>query len=143
MCGLVINGVVHSSKHATAGCQLHMREFNDGETITVELWRAKAFPIIKGLVVDREAFGRIITAGGYISVNTGEAPDANAIPIPRDDVERAMDVAECIGCGACVAACPNASASLFVGAKVSHFVLLPQGQLERKTQVLKMVEHMD
>jgi succinate dehydrogenase / fumarate reductase iron-sulfur subunit len=143
MCGLVINGVAHGPKHATAGCQLHMREFNDGETITVEPWRAKAFPIIKDLVVDREAFDRIIAAGGYISVNTGEAPDANAIPIPRDDVERAMDAAECIGCGACVAACPNASASLFVGAKVSHFALLPQGQLERKTRVLRMVEQMD
>jgi len=143
MCGLVINGVAHGSKYVTAVCQLHMREFNDGETITVEPWRAKAFPIIKDLVVDREAFDRIITAEGYISVNTGEAPDANAIPIPRDDVGRAMDAAECIGCGACVAACPNASASLFVGAKVSHFALLPQGQFERKTRVLKMVEHMD
>ena len=140
MCGLVINGVAHGPRRATATCQLHMREFRDGDTITIEPWRAKAFPVIKDLVVDRSAFDRIIGAGGYISVNVGEAPDGNAIPISIDNVERAMDAAECIGCGACVAACPNASASLFVGAKIAHFALLPQGQLERKQRVLRVIE---
>ena len=143
MCGLVINGVAHGPRRATATCQLHMREFRDGDTITIEPWCAKAFPVIKDLVVDRSAFDRIIAAGGYISVNVGEAPDGNAIPISIDNVERAMDTAECIGCGACVAACPNASASLFVGAKIAHFALLPQGQLERKQRVLRVIERMD
>ena len=143
MCALVINGVAHGPKHATATCQLHMREFKDGDTITIEPWRAQAFPVIKDLVVDRSAFGRIIEVGGYISVNVGEAPDANALPISIDHVERAMDAAECIACGACVAACPNASASLFVGAKIAHFALLPQGKLERKQRVINMVEQMD
>ena len=143
MCALVINGVAHGPKHATATCQLHMREFKDGDTITIEPWRAQAFPVIKDLVVDRSAFDRIIAVGGYISVNVGEAPDANALPISIDHVERAMDAAECIACGACVAACPNASASLFVGAKIAHFALLPQGKLERKQRVINMVEQMD
>lgn len=143
MCALVINGVAHGPKHATATCQLHMREFKDGVTITIEPWRAQAFPVIKDLVVDRSAFDRIIAVGGYISVNVGEAPDANALPISIDHVERAMDAAECIACGACVAACPNASASLFVGAKIAHFALLPQGKLERKQRVINMVEQMD
>jgi len=143
MCALVINGVAHGPKHATATCQLHMREFKDGVTITIEPWRAQAFPVIKDLVVDRSAFDRIIEVGGYISVNVGEAPDANALPISIDHVERAMDAAECIACGACVAACPNASASLFVGAKIAHFALLPQGKLERKQRVINMVEQMD
>ena len=143
MCALVINGVAHGPKHATATCQLHMREFKDGVTITIEPWRAQAFPVIKDLVVDRSAFDRIIEVGGYISVNIGEAPDANALPISLDHVERAMDAAECIACGACVAACPNASASLFVGAKIAHFALLPQGKLERKQRVINMVEQMD
>ncbi len=143
MCALVINGVAHGPKHATATCQLHMREFKDGVTITIEPWRAQAFPVIKDLVVDRSAFDRIIEVGGYISVNVGEAPDANALPISLDHVERAMDAAECIACGACVAACPNASASLFVGAKIAHFALLPQGKLERKQRVINMVEQMD
>ncbi|MEJ2535499.1 MAG: succinate dehydrogenase/fumarate reductase iron-sulfur subunit, partial [Calditrichia bacterium] len=127
-CGLVINGKAHGGRHRTATCQLHMRHFKDGDTITVEPFRAKSFPVIKDLVIDRSAFDRIITAGGYISVNTGSAPDANMIPIPKEDADKAMDSAECIGCGACVAACPNASASLFVGAKISQFAILPQGQ---------------
>ncbi len=142
-CGLVINGIAHGPHHATATCQLHMRHFQDGDTIIIEPWRAKAFPIIKDLVVDRSAFDRIIAAGGYISVNVGGAPDANTIPIPKDKAEQAMDAAACIGCGACVAACPNASASLFVGAKISQFALLPQGHPERKQRVLRMVEQMD
>lgn len=143
MCGLVINGVAHGPKRATAACQVHMREFEDGETITIEPWRAKAFPVIKDLVVDRSAFDRIMAAGGYISVNVGEAPDANTLPIPKVDADQAMDAAVCIGCGACVAACPNASASLFVGARITQFALLSQGQPERKRRALNMVEQMD
>lgn len=143
MCGLVIDGVAHGPRRATAACQVHMREFRDGDTITIEPWRAKAFPVIKDLVVDRSAFDRIMAAGGYISVNVGEAPDANALPIPKEDVDQAMDAAVCIGCGACVAACPNASASLFVGARIAQFALLTQGKPERKRRALNMVEQMD
>ncbi len=143
MCSLVINGIPHGKLHRTASCQLHMRHFNDGDIITVEPFRAKAFPVIKDLVVDRSAFDRIIAKGGYISVNTGSAPEANAIPISKAAADAAMDAAECIGCGACVAACPNASASLFVAAKVSQYTFLPQGQPERKRRVLRMVEQMD
>jgi succinate dehydrogenase / fumarate reductase iron-sulfur subunit len=142
-CGLYINGRPHGPMKGVATCQLHMRHFNDGETITIEPWRAKAFPVIKDLVVDRSAFDRIIAAGGYISVNTGGAPDGNAIPIPKDEAERAFEAAECIGCGACVAACKNASAMLFVGAKVSHFARLPQGKPEREMRVVAMVEQME
>ncbi len=142
-CSLVINGVAHGPQYATAVCQLHLRQFNDGDTITVEPWRARAFPVIKDLVVDRSAFDRIIAAGGYISMNAGGAPDANASPIPKDKADVAMDAAACIGCGACVAACPNASASLFVAAKISQFSLLPQGQPERKRRVIRMVSQMD
>jgi len=143
MCSLVINGVAHGGHRGTATCQLHMRHFNDGETITIEPWRAKAFPILKDLVVDRGAFDRIIAAGGFVSVSTGGAPDGNAIPIPKDDQEKAMDAAACIGCGACVAACKNASAMLFVSAKVSHLAMLPQGKTERENRVLSMVHQMD
>jgi succinate dehydrogenase / fumarate reductase iron-sulfur subunit len=143
MCSLVINGVAHGPRRATATCQLHMREFKDGDTIAIEPWRAQAFPVIKDLVVDRSAFDRIIQAGGYISVNTGSAPEANAILVPKENAERAMDAAACIGCGACAAACPNASASLFVAAKTAQFALLPQGAPERKRRVLRMVEQMD
>ena len=143
MCGLVIDGVAHGPRRATAACQVHMREFRDGDTITIEPWRAKAFPVIKDLVVDRSAFDRIMAAGGYISVNVGEAPDANALPMPKEDVDQAMDAAVCIGCGACVAACPNASASLFVGARIAQFALLTQGKPERKRRALNMVEQMD
>ncbi len=143
MCSLVVNGIPHGPQHATAVCQLHMRHFKDGETITIEPWRAKAFPVLKDLVVDRSAFDRIIAAGGYISVNTGGAPDANTIPIPKEVADEAMDAAACIGCGACVAACPNASASLFTAAKISQLALLPQGHPERKQRVRRMVEQMD
>ena len=143
MCSLVINGVAHGGHRGTATCQLHMRHFNDGETITIEPWRAKAFPIIKDLVVDRAAFDRIIASGGFVSVSTGGTPDGNAIPIPKDDQEVAMDAAACIGCGACVAACKNASAMLFVSAKVSHLAMLPQGKTERENRVLNMVRQMD
>jgi succinate dehydrogenase / fumarate reductase iron-sulfur subunit len=142
-CGLVINGRAHGPDHGTATCQLHMRRFKDGEEITVEPWRARAFPVIKDLVVDRSAFDRIIAAGGYVSVNTGSAPEANSVPVPRDDAEAAMDAAACIACGACVAACKNASAHLFVGAKVSHLSLLPQGKPERGDRALKMVRQAD
>jgi succinate dehydrogenase / fumarate reductase iron-sulfur subunit len=142
-CALMINGVAHGPVRGAATCQVHMRSFADGDTIYIEPWRARAFPIIKDLVVDRSAFDRIIQAGGYISVPTGSAPDANAIPIPKRDVDDAMDAAACIACGACVAACPNASASLFTAAKVSHLGLLPQGQPERHRRVVKMVEQMD
>lgn len=142
-CSMVINGLAHGPQHATAVCQLHMRQFNDGDTITVEPWRARAFPVIKDLVVDRIAFDRIIAAGGYISMNAGGAPDANASLIPKDMADVAMDAASCIGCGACVAACPNASASLFVAAKISQFSLLPQGQVERRRRVIRMVGQMD
>jgi succinate dehydrogenase / fumarate reductase, iron-sulfur subunit len=143
MCGLVINGIAHGGKAATTTCQLHMRIFKDGDTITVEPWRSKAFPVLKDLVVDRTAFDRIIQAGGYISVSTGAAPDANAIPIPKDRAERSMDAASCIGCGACVAACPNSSAMLFTAAKLAHLNSLPQGQAERFDRAVLMVEQMD
>jgi succinate dehydrogenase / fumarate reductase, iron-sulfur subunit len=142
MCSMYINGRPHGPLQTTT-CQLHMRTFKDGETITVEPWRASAFPVIKDLVVDRTSFERIQHAGGYISVNTGGIPDANAIPIPKEDADKAFDAAACIGCGACVAACKNASAMLFVSAKVSQLALLPQGQPERKTRVEKMVAQMD
>jgi len=142
-CGFVINGIAHGPQKLTAVCQLHMRQFNDGDTITIEPFRAKSFPIIKDLVVDRNAFDRIIKKGGYISINTGGAPDGNEIPIAKDDAEFAMDSAACIGCGACVAACPNASASLFVGAKISQYTYLPQGDPERSRRVMRMVTQMD
>ncbi|MCA9064771.1 MAG: succinate dehydrogenase/fumarate reductase iron-sulfur subunit, partial [Planctomycetaceae bacterium] len=137
------NGKAHGPDRATTTCQLHMRRFHDGETITIEPWRATAFPIQRDLVVDRTAFDRIITAGGYVSVNAGSAPDGNAIPVPGHRQELAMDAAACIGCGACVAACKNASAMLFVSAKVSQLAILPQGQPERNARVLSMVAQMD
>lgn len=142
-CGLYINGRPHGPDDAITTCQLHMRKFKDGDTIVVEPWRAKPFPIIKDLVVDRTAFDKIIEAGGYISVNTGGVPDANNIPIPKKNAEIAMDAASCIGCGACVAACKNASAMLFVSAKVSQFAMLPQGRVEAKERVKRMVAKMD
>jgi succinate dehydrogenase / fumarate reductase iron-sulfur subunit len=142
MCSLYINGRPHGPQQTTT-CQLHMRSFKDGETITIEPWRAKAFPVIKDLVVDRTSFERIQQAGGYVSVNTGGVPDANEIPIPKKVADEAMDAAQCIGCGACVAACKNASAMLFVSAKVSQFALLPQGKPERKERAEKMVAQMD
>jgi len=143
MCSLVINGVPHGPQRATTACQLHMRHFRDGQTITIEPWRARAFPIIRDLVVDRRALDRIIQAGGYISINTGSAPDANAIPIAKEVAEAAFDMAACIGCGACVAACPNASAMLFVAAKAAQLASLPQGQPERLKRAIHMVESMD
>jgi succinate dehydrogenase / fumarate reductase iron-sulfur subunit len=142
-CGLVINGIAHGPKAAITTCQLHMRVFKDGDTITVEPWRSKAFPIIKDLMVDRNALDRIVAAGGYISVNTGAAADANAIPVPKEKAERSMDAAACIGCGACVAACPNSSAMLFTSAKLVHLNSLPQGQAERRDRSILMVEQMD
>jgi succinate dehydrogenase / fumarate reductase, iron-sulfur subunit len=142
MCSLYINGRPHGPLQTTT-CQLHMRSFTDGQTITIEPWRAKAFPVIKDLVVDRSAFDRIQQAGGYVSVNTGGVPDGNAIPVPKKVADEAMDAATCIGCGACVAACKNASAMLFVSAKVSQYALLPQGKPERKERVEKMVAQMD
>jgi len=142
-CSLVVNGLPHGSEPGTTVCQLFMRKFKDGQTITVEPWRAKAFPVVKDLVTDRSAFDRIISAGGFISVNTGGAQDANNLPVRKSDADSAMDAAACIGCGACVAACPNASAMLFVAAKVSHLGHLPQGQPERQRRVLRMVETMD
>ncbi|CAD5249260.1 MULTISPECIES: succinate dehydrogenase/fumarate reductase iron-sulfur subunit [Imperialibacter] len=142
MCSLYINGKPHGPQQTTT-CQLHMRSFKSGQTIWIEPWRAKAFPVIKDLVTDRSAFDRIIQAGGYISVNTGGVPDANEIPIPRKIADEAMDSATCIGCGACVAACKNASAMLFVSAKVTHLGLLPQGKVEAKTRVENMVAQMD
>lgn len=142
-CSLYINGRPHGPEQLITACQLHMRSFKNGETITIEPWRAKAFPIIKDLVVDRSAFDRIIQAGGYISVRTGGVPDANAIPIPKQNAEDAFDAAACIGCGACVAACKNASAMLFVSAKVSQLALLPQGKVEAKQRAIRMVEQMD
>ncbi|WP_019507988.1 succinate dehydrogenase/fumarate reductase iron-sulfur subunit [Pleurocapsa sp. PCC 7319] len=141
-CGLMINGVAHGEQKQTAVCQLHLRTFQDGDTITVEPWRAKAFPIVKDLVVDRSAFDRIVATGGFISVNTGAAPDANSLPVVKENSDRAFDYAACIGCGACVAACPNASASLFTAAKISHLALLPQGNPERKQRVLNMTAQM-
>jgi succinate dehydrogenase / fumarate reductase iron-sulfur subunit len=142
-CGTVINGAPHGPRERTTSCQLHMRSFSDGETVVIEPWRASSFPVVKDLMVDRSAFDRIIAAGGYISVRTGNAPDGNAIPVAKDAAELAMDAAACIGCGACVAACPNASASLFTAAKVAHLNLLPQGQPERHRRVVNMVEKMD
>jgi len=143
MCSMYINGRPHGPWHGTTTCQLHMRAFNDGDTITVEPWRAKAFPVIKDLTVDRAAFDRIIQSGGYVSVNTGNAVDANTIPIEKDLADKAFAAAACIGCGACVAACKNSSAMLFLSAKVSQFALLPQGAPERKLRVLNMVHQMD
>ncbi len=143
MCSMYINGRPHGPWHGTTTCQLHMRAFKDGDTIVIEPWRAKAFPVIRDLVVDRSAFDRIVQAGGYISVNTGNAVDANAIPIDKKDADKAFAAAACIGCGACVAACKNASAMLFVSAKVSQLALLPQGGPERQTRVLDMVAQMD
>jgi succinate dehydrogenase / fumarate reductase iron-sulfur subunit len=142
-CGCVIKGRPHGPKERTTSCQLHMRSFEDGDDITIEPWRAEAFPVIKDLIVDRSAFDRIIAAGGFISVPTGSAQDANNLPVPKQNAELAMDAAACIGCGACVAACPNASAMLFVSAKISHLALLPQGQPERYSRVRDMVAQMD
>ncbi|MFO0876222.1 MAG: succinate dehydrogenase/fumarate reductase iron-sulfur subunit [Gemmataceae bacterium] len=150
-CGLVVNGVPHAPRRMLADgrreakttCQTYMRDFTDGQAIWIEPWRAKAFPVIKDLVVDRSAFDRIMQSGGYVSVNTGGAPDGNALLVPKQDQERSMDAAQCIGCGACVAACKNASAMLFVSAKVSHLGTLPQGQPERAARVLRMVTQMD
>ena len=142
-CGMMINGVAHGPLGGTATCQLHMRQFKDGDTIRIEPWRARAFPIIKDLIVDRAPLDKIIQAGGFISVNTGSAPEANDTPIPKRVQEQAMDAAECIECGACVAQCPNGAAQLFTAAKVSHLGLLPQGQPERYERVLKMVEVME
>ena len=142
-CSMVINGVAHGGQRGTTVCQLHMRHFNDGDTIVIEPWRARPFPVLKDLVTDRSAFDRIIQAGGFVSVNTGGAPDANGLPIAKTDADTAMDAAACIGCGACVAACKNASAMLFVAAKVSHLATLPQGKPEREQRVLNMVRTMD
>lgn len=142
-CGIMINGVPHGPVPATTTCQLTMRHFRDGDELYLEPWRAKAFPLIKDLVVNRDAFDRVIQAGGFISIAAGNAPDGNAIPIPKDDAERSMDAAACIGCGACVAACPNAAAALFVGAKISHLGLLPQGKPEQERRVLSMVGQMN
>jgi succinate dehydrogenase / fumarate reductase iron-sulfur subunit len=142
-CGFMINGVAHGDQKGSTVCQLHMRHFSDGDEVTIEPWRAKAFPVIRDLVVDRSAFDRILTAGGFITVRTGSAPDANAIPIATETLEHSMDFAECIGCGACVASCPNSAAMLFVGAKIAHLGLLPQGQPERESRALAMVEAME
>ncbi len=142
-CGVMIDGVAHGPEKGTTTCQLHMRSFRDGAEIYVEPWRAAAFPVVRDLVVNRSAFDRVVQAGAYISVNTGAPKDANAIPVPKADADKAFDAATCIGCGACVASCKNASAMLFVGAKVSHFVHLPQGQVERETRARNLVEQMD
>ena len=142
-CGMMINGVAHGPMKGTATCQLHMRSFRDGDTIYIEPWRARAFPVIKDLVVDRSAFDRIVAAGGFVSASTGSAPDGNAILVPKTDADMAMDAAQCIGCGACVAACPNASAMLFTAAKAGHLAMLPQGQPERRRRAISMVEQMD
>ena len=142
-CSMVINGVPHGGQQGTTACQLHMRQFSDGDTITIEPWRATAFPVQRDLIVDRSSFDRIQQAGGFISVRTGSVPDANATPVPKEDSDLAMDAAQCIGCGACVAACKNASAMLFVAAKVSHLSLVPQGQPERERRALSMVQQMD
>ena len=143
MCSLTINGQAHGPEKATTACQLHMRHYRDGDTITIEPWRARAFPVVKDLVVDRSGFDDIIAAGGYISAPTGAAPDAHATPVPKADADTAFENAACIGCGACVSACPNGSAMLFTAAKVSHLNALPQGQAERQTRVLDMVDAMD
>jgi succinate dehydrogenase / fumarate reductase iron-sulfur subunit len=142
-CGMVINGRAHGPQQLTTTCQLHMRQFKDGDEVWIEPWRAKAFPVLRDLVVDRGAFDRIIQAGGYISARAGSPPDGNAIPVPKEDSDRAMDAAACIGCGACVAACPNASAMLFTAAKAGHLNLLPQGQPEQDRRVLGMVSQME
>jgi succinate dehydrogenase / fumarate reductase iron-sulfur subunit len=143
MCSMVINGIPHGGQKGVTACQLHMRHFKDGDEIYVEPWRARAFPVQKDLVVDRSALDRIIAAGGFVSVHTGGAPDANALPVPKNGADAAFDAATCIGCGACVAACKNASAMLFVSAKVSHLAHLPQGQPERRDRVKRMVAQMD
>lgn len=142
-CGLMVNGKAHGPQRGTAVCQLHMRQYRDGDEITIEPWRAAGFPIIKDLVVDRSAFDRIIEAGGYVSVSTGAGPDANLIPVPKPTADRAMDAATCIGCGACVAACPNGAAQLFTAAKVSHLNILPQGEPERLGRAADMVDTME
>jgi succinate dehydrogenase / fumarate reductase iron-sulfur subunit len=142
MCGLMINGQAHGPE-VTTTCQLHMRSFKDGDEIVIEPWRSDAFPVVRDLCVDRSAFDRVIQSGGYISVNTGAAPDAHAVPVPKDQADRAFDAATCISCGACVAACPNGSASLFVGAKITHLGELPQGQAERDRRVVNMVGQSD
>src|SRR5678810_579581 len=142
-CGMMINGVAHGPRRATATCQLHMRHFRDRETISIEPWRSDAFPVVRDLIVDRSALDRIIQAGGYISVSAGSAPEANAILVSKQTADLAMDAAACIGCGACVAACPNGSASLFTSAKIAHLNLLPQGKPEQKQRVLRMVQVMD
>jgi succinate dehydrogenase / fumarate reductase iron-sulfur subunit len=142
-CGMMINGIPHGPTRATTACQLHMRHFRDGQTVTIEPFRARAFPVLRDLIVDRGALDRIIESGGFVSVATGNAPEANAVPVPKDRVDQAMDAAQCIGCGACVAACPNGSAMLFTGAKVTHLGLLPQGQPERLRRVGAMVARMD
>ncbi len=143
MCGAVVNGQAHGPQKATTLCQLHMRHFSDHATIVIEPWRSKGFPVVKDLIVDRSAFDRIIASGGFISVKTGSAPDAHTIPVPKNDSDLAMDAAACIGCGACVAACPNASAMLFTSAKISHLTLLPQGKIEASDRVVNMVTQMD
>ncbi|MBT2208626.1 MULTISPECIES: succinate dehydrogenase/fumarate reductase iron-sulfur subunit [Actinomadura] len=143
MCSLVINGTPHGPERATTTCQLHMRKFRDGEVIDVEPWRARAFPVVKDLVVDRSAFDRIIASGGFITAPTGTAPEAHAVPVPKPDADAAFEAAECIGCGACVAACPNGSAALFLGAKVTHLGLMPQGQPERWDRVVSMLDTHD
>ncbi len=143
MCGLMINGNPHGPQSGTATCQLHMRKFSNGDAITIEPWRATAFPVVKDLIVDRSPFDRIIEAGGYISINTGAAPDANIIAVPKESAEAAMDAAACIGCAACVAACPNSAANLFTAAKINHLNLLPQGQPERYMRTVAMVETME
>ncbi|PWT94209.1 MAG: succinate dehydrogenase [Acidobacteria bacterium] len=142
-CGMMINGVAHGPRPLTTTCQLHMRSFKDGDTIYIEPWRAKAFPVLKDLIVDRKAFDHIISSGGYVSVSAGSAPDGNAIPVAKTNADHAMDAAACIGCGACVAACPNGSAMLFTSAKIAHLGYLPQGQPERFSRVISMVEAMD
>lgn len=142
-CGAVINGQAHGPQQGTTLCQLHMRNFSEGQTLVIEPWRAKAFPVIKDLVVNRSAFDRIMQAGGFVSIKTGSAPEAHTLPVPKPNADTAMDAAECIGCGACVAACPNGSAMLFVGAKVSHLSLLPQGRVEAARRVQGMVRQMD
>lgn len=142
-CGLVINGIAHGPHNGVTTCEVRMRSFRDGETVVIEPFRAASFPVIKDLVVDRSALDRIIQAGGYVSINTGSAPEANSIPVSKEASDEAFDAATCIGCGACVAACPNASASLFTGAKISQYALVPQGQIERERRALRMVERMD
>jgi succinate dehydrogenase / fumarate reductase iron-sulfur subunit len=142
-CNMMIDGVAHGPQKLTTTCQLHMRQFSDGDVISVEPWRSAAFPVVKDLVVDRSAFDRIVAAGGYVSINTGSAPDANAIPVPKEAADEAMDAAQCIGCGACVAQCPNGAAQLFTAAKVTHLAKLPQGQPERYSRVIAMVEQME